>query len=1027
MISTKQSTNLNPALFIGLGSTGLRMIERLQSFVLEEYGISSLPIFRYVVFETDQEKKSGMDSDIIIVHPTINSTDAVKTAIKKGERDYYDWLDEAVLNIPGGMFVSGAGNIRMAGRLCLWENWQTLASDRSNPGCAAVLQSAQEKITAGKNIQKTADLLNEIYNLWNKPIPDLGIQIDPKPNVYIVGTFCGGTCGGMFIDVAYYIKHLFGLWQKDIGGQRAKVIGIFTVYDANDLNAAKSETEKNQAANCWASLLEYDYYCYRNSRYKTTFPDGIQIDTNERPLDYLYLLSCSGNQTNLRTEDGKPDEKSLANMAAMVLFSEVVEGLLGEKERIRIDRLSKPRALTPNKNQHMASLSTCGFAAFRYPKFRIIEGASSRYAIDLCKKWIGTPLHADQVTNVTRKANLTWNTIKESTRDILIHTPAGLLTDVVKTWFDSKKDELLQKPPEQFTKIIRTELEQFGEGKRYDENICNRQKELEEGIKPENLKGILQLINDEIIKALNEEKNINYVKNFLAKMDAAIEHTIQNEKPNKYPVPDLNKAARKLKPDVWARFLGKTKTVHREMIEDYLEEMKEDFTLQIQKIRDYRIKPVLQRIRQKIGIGQQPPPEWMEAGIRTFKQELDILELTLDNCIKDYQLKANEMNIELERTQDVVIITKGKDMPDDINNLYAQLKSNTDDNTILKKVLSKQITGQQTTIDFHKWLGYEDPKKDQHELFKSLFNAVRDEALHWKENFNIAAEILKRSRNLGVNLCQFVANSLPHMQLKGDLAGITVGEHPEFVAGKDEDDNTKNIKNLCKAVEKCPNALKFDDRVITHMPELDHILLFYKEEALIYMDENLSTSGLFEEKYSQYENYLKSQRKAASRTVHTHRLGISYYNVWIEIRREHAVKLMQIAQEIFSTRNEKGTWKESEIFDVEEESLRLRFKLPDGSNEVIMGDRTGIERLAQKHDSFVYFEKRVKEKGEQVGKNGFIERINKLLDWVEAEAKQKKHPDPIGIRTKKYDEYLNKDNPERLELILYSEKEEKDE
>lgn len=1012
---------ITPALFIGLGSTGFEILERLQNLVLEEYGIPSLPIFQYVAFETDQDQKLGTESEIILTHPTIGSTDAVETAINRGERNYYnEWLDKTVLKIPGGMFVAGAGNIRMAGRLCLWENWQTLASDKTKPGCASVLQSAQEIVTADKNRLKTTNILNEIYGMWDKPIPDLGIQIEPKPNVYIVGTFCGGTCGGMFIDIAYYVKHLFGLWKKDIGGQRAKVIGVFTVYDSNDLINATNDTKKNHAANCWASLLEYDYYCHDKSRYNQTFPDGTQIDTNERSLDYLYLLSCSGNQTNLHMEDGSPDVDSLANMAATVLFSETVEGLLGQKERIRIDRLSKPRALTPNKNQHMASIASCGHATFRYPKYRVVEGASNKYAVDLCNKWIGSKSHADQSTNITREANEAWYTIKNNTKDMLIHTPSGLLTDVVKNWFDNMKDELLNKTQQEIIKSLRAELNEFGEGEQYDKSICNRQNELIEGIKQEKTKGILDLINDEIIKKLNEKKNINYVEEFLIEIDSAIENTIRNEKPDEYPAPDISKASQGLTVDMWTKSLGKANAVYKEMKEDYLEEIKEEFISQIEKMRNYRFKAVLEEVRQKIGI-VPPPEEWMGAGIRTYKQELDIIENMLNECVKEFKNKVEKMSIKLEKTQDVMIITKGKDMSEDIENLHAKLKTQTDSNIILKKARSRVIGGQVIEVDFHKWLGYAEPKKDRDRLKKTLINSIRDEALKWREKFIIANEVLKRGRSLGGNLCQFVENSLPHLQLKGDLAGITVGDPPEFVGGKDEDKNVTQIKNLCSALMKCSNPVKFEEKFKIHMEELDHLLLFYREEALIYMDENFSTAGLFNDKYHTYEDFLKKHRDAATRTVHTHRLGSSYFNVWIEIRREEASKLMQIAQEIFSTRDEKGKWNESEVFKVDGNSLVLRFKLPDGSNEVIKGDEKGIERLALTVPSFNYFQELLKERAKKVGRKGFIERVNRLADWIEENAKRKEHPDPISIANKKRDEYLRKDNPERLEFVLFLE------
>jgi len=1013
---------INPALFIGLGSTGLNILEKLQGLVLEEYGVPSLPIFRYIAIvveentPTIQEIKRKPDNEILFVHPTISSTDAVRAAIKRSERNY-PWLDESVLNIPGGMFVEGAGNIRTAGRLCLWENWQSLASDRTKPGCAAVLQSAHDAITAGANLTKTTQMLQRIYDEWGKPIPEIGIPINPKPNVYIVGTFCGGTCGGMFIDIAYYIKFLFGLWQRDIGGQRAKVIGIFTIYDSKDLNATTTDTARNHSANCWASILEYDYYCHRFSRYQITFPDGTSIDTNERPLDYLYLLSCSGNRTNLRTSDGKADEVSLANMTAMVLFSEIVEGLFGEKERIRIDNLGKPRALMSNKNQHMASITTCGFATFRYPKYRVVEGASCEYAIDLCQKWIGTKPDPDQAMNIEKQTKNIWNIIKNISRDTLIHTPTGLLTDEVKTWFDIKKGDLISKASDEFTKIIRKEFEEFGEGKRYDKHICERLPAVEKEIK--------EKINEEVIKRLNNTENISEVKVFIIQLDKAIESTIKEEKPLRYPAPDLSKSKEDISPDFWAKSVGKAKDVSREKKEDYLEQMKEEFVSQIERIRDYRLKSVLEKVRQEIGVSLQPPDEWIRSGKRSIRQELDNIENILKTCIEDFKSKFEEMRKEPIKTQDVVVITKGKDMAEDIKNLYSTLRTQANNMAILRKAKTRRINGQTVIIDFHKWIGYGEPRVDKYDLEKSILDAIREEALERREKFIIASEISRKTRALSVNLCQFIQNCLPHLELKGELAGITVGNPHEFVGSKDDDANRTHILNLYEEQkQKCPNPVEFDAKLLKHMEELDHLLLFYKEEALIYMDENLSTSGLFEKIYHDYEKFLRISKDTSSRTVHIHRLGRPYFDIWIVIRKEDAKKLMQIAQEIFSTRDEKGNWKDSEIFEVTGKSLALHFRLPDGSNEVIKGDNTGVERLAQNNDSFVYFDNLVKEKAKQIGKKGFIERVNNLVNWIEKDAEKKGDPDPIRRANEKRDEYLDKNNPERLINICFPEEEE---
>ena len=43
---------IKPTLFIGLGTTGLKILKSLRQLMFEEYGQEGLPIFRYVSIET---------------------------------------------------------------------------------------------------------------------------------------------------------------------------------------------------------------------------------------------------------------------------------------------------------------------------------------------------------------------------------------------------------------------------------------------------------------------------------------------------------------------------------------------------------------------------------------------------------------------------------------------------------------------------------------------------------------------------------------------------------------------------------------------------------------------------------------------------------------------------------------------------------------------------------------------------------------------------------------------------------------
>ena len=129
---------ITPTIFVGLGTTGTNILKNLRELMAEEYGAKGLPLFRYIAIETDGEvnvqNTNQMDDyeRINLIKATISSLQPVKLRLTSGEPLHNphleDWLDRELLKIEAGGFMNGASNIRMAGRLCLWENWSDIGA-----------------------------------------------------------------------------------------------------------------------------------------------------------------------------------------------------------------------------------------------------------------------------------------------------------------------------------------------------------------------------------------------------------------------------------------------------------------------------------------------------------------------------------------------------------------------------------------------------------------------------------------------------------------------------------------------------------------------------------------------------------------------------------------------------------------------------------------------------------------------------------------------------------------------------------
>ena len=105
---------------------------KLRELMYEEYGFGGLPIFRYIAIETDGRMKVDNTNQmkdyerINFVEATIDNFEKIKRKLEDPNDILYNehldkWLNRDVLTF-AKLFKAGAANIRMAGRLCLWEN-----------------------------------------------------------------------------------------------------------------------------------------------------------------------------------------------------------------------------------------------------------------------------------------------------------------------------------------------------------------------------------------------------------------------------------------------------------------------------------------------------------------------------------------------------------------------------------------------------------------------------------------------------------------------------------------------------------------------------------------------------------------------------------------------------------------------------------------------------------------------------------------------------------------------------------------
>ena len=638
---------IRPTLFIGLGTTGLKILKSLRQLMFEEYGHEGLPIFRYVSIETDGDvdgTDEGLIDGIQVVKATIPTTTPISYKLDSNQPEsiYNEhlekWLNSNLLNYVEA-FTKGASNIRMAGRLCLWENWSAVRS---------TLTAARMAISAPNTIGQAVGSLTKHYAAKGQPIPDGGPIDSNGVNAYIVGSLCGGSCSGMMIDVAYFCRNLLG------AGATKKVYGIFTMFDEGQA-AGSDEAIAVRAANCFAALSELNYYNHLHTTYDVTFPSGETVYTVKTPFDYATFVSRSNMTGGIFAKDGEFDEDGLNLMAALNLFAETAGDTDGQKAAILTDGAGftgigelkdVPKGEIPTMVRSMASF---GLTAVWYPKYRIARAATCLVSRSLCQNWLET--HVDQAV-IVANANKVWDTILNENIDIL-GTPKGQLPIKQQIMGHLGKASAAFKSATSADQL-KNRMENFplGEGGPFRNRfvqggeyfeVMNMQVSVS---KTAFCAAIEQTLNNQLAQInFKDTYSLGDVRALFETLDKEVEKAI-DAIPANFPTLDLSQLNFDLMHDTennrWIKFIflhdQSVESQRKALIDAYRRLIIEDRTSIYQSVRNYLLRPVLRDVRAYLGFGVPPT----DVDTLTVKKRLDQIEANLKSCVRKFDDEYEE-------------------------------------------------------------------------------------------------------------------------------------------------------------------------------------------------------------------------------------------------------------------------------------------------------------------------------------------------------------------------------------------------
>ncbi len=947
---------ITPTIFVGLGTTGTDILKNLRELMAEEYGHAGLPLFRYIAIETNgdvnvQNTNQMEDYERInLIRATIPNVKPIDLRLTPGEPRYNphlaDWLDPELLKIEVGGFMAGASNIRMAGRLCLWENWANARSTFVN---------AIGAITAPATKRKTIDILTERNKIAVHPLDDAGFI-----KVYVLGSLCGGSCSGMLIDVGYFFRHLLSAY-----GDKSRIDGIFTMFD--ETHAANPDAMFNiRSANCHASLLELNYYHDQDTTYDITFPDGRKIENmRKKPFDYTLFVSPSGRTAGNQflTGAGDFDEPGLNLMVALNLFAESAADTAERINAIRTNYEShadfgtkKPvrQGEIPTMIRYMASF---GLTAVWYPKYRIASATACAISNKLCKNWLRS--HIPQATTV-REAEMEWNQILKENIDTLT-SPEGQLS--IRNRINTHLENARQQWPN--TEISANQLSQnmtnFPEGDSFGKKLeqGGEYVELMKMQVSECKKAFLDAIEQSLKNQLGNidfegTRGLGDVKIFFETLDKSIESSIQ-KCPDRMPTLKLDKldssAMDRADNNLWLKLIflrdDAVKAHRKNMVEQYCNLITAPGTGFYESVRNHFIRPILQEIRSELGFGVLPTDEGEPNRRRTIKQRLDQIAGNLSQCIQKFNNEYNKaINPPISECVKIVANNPENRIDTDASTLSHQI-SQSDEGIDL-------LDGEPMAAFL---------EKEQEDIIAQMTETYRQLSLGQIQVDDVVTKAQELLGSGSFDIQNLASRSNPYQMFTPDYEPFAVDDSPNVIFG-----------NSGEALTDLNNSLNGQGFSFQVSPSsADHLLFFYQEEAGFALDD-LESHNTLDDKYSQ----------SPGKYGHSTHKNADFYNLEFYYKKQvlqyWCLALGRIVPEIWNHINRDAF--SSVLYQTQSGDIYYEYNV-DGLSERLglHNDPGGIRNLSQKRNETEYnrFMRLIRSCFADLDREQIEQRINSLL------------------------------------------------
>ncbi|MDJ0620243.1 MAG: tubulin-like doman-containing protein [Calothrix sp. MO_192.B10] len=369
-VNQQQYRGINRTICIGLGGTGRDVLMRIRRLIVDRYGdLSNLPIVSFIHIDTDKaatqvtgirtgstyhgvdlsfksaEKVSAtMSSDEVTMF--VQGLERRSEYTRHGPYDHIGrWFPPQLLRDIKAV-EEGAKGIRPVGRLAFFHNYQKI-------------QTAIE--TAERRTRGHDPLLLKS-----------GLRVEPGINIFVVGSLCGGTGSGMFLDIAYSLRHLYG-------EQSSQIVGYLVISPQLYGNTPSMN------ANTYAALKELNYYSTPSSKFEAFYDiqNLVIVQEQRPPFDYAYLVSSQTKEEYEILSQGKLCNV-IAHKIALDFSGELAPVVKGQRDNFLQPMIEIDKHPRPNVQRYL----TFGLSAIYFPRDTIVQIALNHVSLALVKFWL---------------------------------------------------------------------------------------------------------------------------------------------------------------------------------------------------------------------------------------------------------------------------------------------------------------------------------------------------------------------------------------------------------------------------------------------------------------------------------------------------------------------------------------------------------------------------------------------------------------------------------------------------------------